>query len=125
MPATTYLSNKLLDHALKNTAYAPAATVYLALFTTATTDAGGGTEVVGGSYARQAVTFGTAATKHTDNTGVITFTNMPTATITHGAIMDASTAGNMLTHGALVATINSTAGQTVTFAIGDIDETLT
>lgn len=125
MPATTYLSNKLLDHFLKNTAYTAPATVYFALFTTATTDAGGGTEVIGGTYARQAVTFGAAATKHTDNTGAVSFTGMPVATVGWGAIMDAAVAGNMLTHGALFAPITTTAGQTVTFAIGDIDETLT
>lgn len=125
MPATTYLSNKLLDHTLRNVAYTPPTTVYLALFTTATTDAGGGTEVVGGSYARQAVTFGAAASKHTDNTGTVSFTGMPATTSGWGAIMDDPTAGNMLTHGPLFAAITSTAGQTVTFAIGDIDETLT
>lgn len=125
MPATTFLSNALLDHTFRNVAYISPTTVFLALFTTATTDGGGGTEVTGGSYARQAVTFGVAAAKHTDNTVAVSFTNMPAATITHGAIMDASVAGNMLTHGPLTATIITTAGQTVTFAIADIDETLT
>ncbi len=125
MPATTYLSDKLLDHVLRNVAYTSPTTVYLALFTSATTDGGGGTEVTGGSYARQPVTFGVAATKHTDNTVAVTFTGMPVATITYGAIMDNVTGGNMLTHGALTSTIITTAGQSVTFAIGDIDETLT
>lgn len=124
MAYTTYLANKLLDHALKNTAYTPAATVYLALFTTATNDSGGGTEAVGGSYARQAVTFAVAASKHTDNTGTVTFTAMPVGTFTHGAIMDDPTAGNMLIHGPLFASITTTAGQTISFAIADIDVNL-
>ena len=53
---TDFLENKIIDHMLRNQAYTPPTTVYVALFTTATTDAGGGTEVSGGAYARQAVT---------------------------------------------------------------------
>lgn len=117
---TTYLANKLLDEVCKNTNYTPPTTAFLALFTTATTDAGGGTEVTGGSYARQAVTFATAASKATDNTVAVSFTSMPAATVTHAAIMDASTAGNMLLHGPLTASKTVGAGDTLTFAIGDI-----
>jgi hypothetical protein len=51
-----YLENKVLDHMLGGPDYVRPATVYLALFTLAPTDAGGGTEVTGGSYARVTVT---------------------------------------------------------------------
>lgn len=51
-----FLENKLLDHVFGATVYTAPATLYLALFTVAPTDAGGGTEVTGGSYARKAVT---------------------------------------------------------------------
>lgn len=122
MAMTTYLSDKLLDHVLKNVAYTSPTTVYLALFTTATTDAGGGTEVTGGSYARQPVTFATAAAKDTKNSVAVIFTNLPTAVILDGAIMDALAGGNMLTHGPLVATLSPTAGDSITFAINTIDE---
>jgi hypothetical protein len=119
-----YLENALLNEVLRNVGYTPAATVYLALFTTATTDAGGGTEVTGGSYARQAITFGAASGGMCSNTGAVSFASMPAATVTHAAIMDASTAGNMLFHGALTASKTVGAGDTLTFAIGDLDASL-
>lgn len=42
---TNYLENKLLDHFLGTTAYTMPSPVYVALFTVAPGDAGGGTEV--------------------------------------------------------------------------------
>lgn len=98
---TDFLEDELLDHAFRNTSYTPAATVYVGLFTTATGDAGGGTEVSGGSYARTAITFAAASSGSITNSGAVTF---PTATaswstISHFGIMDASTVGNMLCWG--------------------------
>ncbi|MFX9081351.1 hypothetical protein ABTN40_19960, partial [Acinetobacter baumannii] len=52
---STYLANKVLDHLLGGTTYTPPWALYLALFTAAPTDEGGGTEVSGGDYARAAV----------------------------------------------------------------------
>lgn len=121
MDMTTYLKNKIYDHVLRNTAYTSPTTVYLALFTTATSDAGGGTEVTGGSYARQAVAFDAPTDGAGSNTAIETFTNMPTATITHAALYDALSGGNMLLHGALLASKSVNAGDSLTFAIGDID----
>jgi|SRR5688572_20019593 len=51
-----FLENALLDHELGGPDYARPANVFLALFTTAPTDSGGGTEVSGGSYARKSIT---------------------------------------------------------------------
>jgi len=101
---TDYLEDKLLNHTFRNLAFTPPTTVYLALFTAAPGETGGGTEVSGGDYARQAITFGAPSPSGTiKNSADITF---PTATadwgtITHVAIMDAATAGNMLVYGAL------------------------
>jgi hypothetical protein len=50
------LENKLLDVAFGGTAYTTVTPVFLAAFTAAPTDAGGGTECAGGSYARLSVT---------------------------------------------------------------------
>ena len=89
---------------------------YVALFTTATTDAGGGTEVSGGAYARQLVGLSAAsgAGGSTSNAADITF---PTATadwgtVTHVAIMDAATLGNMIMHSPLDASKTIAAGDT-------------
>lgn len=114
-----YLENKLVDWLLRGQAFTPPATVYVGLLTAAPSDTGGGTEVSGGSYARVAVasslanwagtqaaastaaSSGTSGT--TSNNAAITFPT-PTANwgvVTHFAIYDASTAGNLLFYGAL------------------------
>lgn len=113
-----YLENKLIDHVFRNTSYTVPSTVYVALYTAAPSDSGGGTEVTGGSYARVQVgpsvstwlsTNGTTSGAssgtggQTSNAGTITFPT-PTANwgvITHFAILDASTSGNFLIWGAL------------------------
>ena len=96
---------------------------YVALYTAAPSDAGGGTEVSGSGYARQAADFGTDGAS---NTGALTFTASggDWGTVTHIGIHDASTAGNLLWHGALTASKSVTDGDSLTFAIGDIDLSL-
>ncbi len=114
---THYLEKKLLDHVLRNVAYSQPATVYLALYTATPNDQGGGTELIGNAYARQAITFG-AATDNGASVGGQSATTVdilfPVATanwgtITHVGIFDAVSAGNLLYYGALTAskTINS------------------
>lgn len=51
-----FLENKLADHGLGTTTYAPSATLGVRLYTAAPTDAGGGTEVSGGGYVAVALT---------------------------------------------------------------------
>lgn len=97
---TTYLENKLLDHVLRGVNFPAPAGVYVALFTSETSDEGGGTEVSGNGYARQTATFGAPVGGVVKNSAAITF---PVATgnwgnITHVAIFDAATDGNMLYH---------------------------
>ena len=121
-----YLEAALLNAVLRNTAYSSPAAVYLALFTSPTTDAGGGTEVTGGSYARQAVTFGAPTVVSTSqqcaNSADITFP-IATAnwgTVTHAAVCDALTSGHLLFHGALsVQRIVNTNDQ-IKFEAGDL-----
>ncbi|MEH7093928.1 phage tail fiber protein [Neobacillus vireti] len=57
---TNYLEGKLAEHVLRNTAYTPAAALYVALHTADPTEAGNVSEVTTAaytSYARKAVTF--------------------------------------------------------------------
>lgn len=98
-----YLENKILDHVLGGGDYTRPATVYFALFTSAPTDAGGGTEVSGGAYARVAVTNnGTnfpSASGGAKSNGTDVVWPVPTAgwgTAVAVGIFDASTAGNLL-----------------------------
>lgn len=114
-----YLENKLIDWLLRGQTFTPPATVYVGLLTAAPSDAGGGTEVSGGSYARVAVTSslanwagtqgaGTTAASSgtggtTSNNAAITFPS-PTAnwgSVTHLGVYDAPTSGNLLIWSAL------------------------
>jgi hypothetical protein len=125
-----YLENKVLDHVLGNTAYSAPATTYIALYTAAPTDAGGGTEVSGGSYARVSVTNNTtnwpnASGGAKSNGADVTF---PTATGSWGTvvafgILDASTSGNLMYWGDLTVSKTISTGDTAKFATGDIDVT--
>lgn len=103
-----YLENAIVNHVLRNVPLTSPTTVYCALFTVTPTEAGvtpnfGGTEVSGGSYSRVAITFGAPSGGVVSNSSTTTF---PTATaswgtVTHFAIIDASSGGNMLYFGAL------------------------
>lgn len=124
---TTYLQQEILDHIFGNGAYS-APTVHVGLFTAAPSDAGGGTEVSGNSYARvnASALFGAASGTGIANDGAITF---PTATgswgtITHFGVFDASTAGNLLVWGAVTPNKAVGDGDTASFATGELDVTL-
>jgi hypothetical protein len=122
-----YLENAVLNAVFNNTSLA-VATPYVALYTAAPSDAGGGTEVTGGSYARvnASAAFPAAASGAIANDVAITFPESTASwgTVTHFAILDASSAGNFLYWGALTAPrVVDGAGITLTFPIGDIDVT--
>jgi hypothetical protein len=118
---TNYLENKLIDHFLGTTSYTMPADVYVGLFTVAPSDSGGGTEVSGGSYARQIATFTAASGGATSNDSNLDFTGMPSATVVAIAIFDNLTSGNMLLHGTLTVNKTTDAGDTLRIATGDLD----
>ena len=118
---SNYLENKLIDHFLGTTTFTKPSAVYVALFTVAPNDAGGGTEVTGGSYARQTATFTAAASGATSNDANIDFVNMPAATTVAIGIFDALTSGNLLLWGTLTANKTTDAGDTLRIATGDLD----
>lgn len=123
---SNYLENKLLDHSLGKTSFTMPATVRLALYTSDPTDADSGTEVTGGSYARQPLTVSAASGGATANDADIEF---PVATanwgtITHVGIRDAGSGGNLLWHGALAASKAIDSGDQFKIAAGDLDVTL-
>lgn len=109
---STYLEAAVLNHVFRNTPLPSPETVYLALFTAAPTDAGGGTEVTGGGYARAAVTFAAPDADPADGTrqavlssAAIEFgtTHDPVQSVVAVAYYDAATAGNLLTWKAVAA----------------------
>ena len=122
---SNYLENKILLHVLSNTAYTSPTTVYLGLHTADPTDAGTGTEVSGGSYARQSFA-STISGNAASNTSAIDF---PTATANWGtvgwvAVWDNLTGGNLLFHGALTASKAIASGDVFRIPAGDLDITL-
>jgi hypothetical protein len=123
---SNYLENALINATLRNTSYTSPATVYAGLFTSDPTDAGSGTEVSGGSYARKAMTFGAPSNGASVNSSAVEF-DQATAnwgTITHFAIFDALTSGNMLYHGALTASKTIETGDVFKFATSSVSVTL-
>jgi hypothetical protein len=118
---SNYLENQLVDHFLGTTTYTKPSAVYVALYTVAPSDAGGGTEATGGSYARQTATFSAASSGATSNSANIDFTNMPAATVVAIGIHDALTSGNLLLWGELTSNKTTDAGDTLRIATGDLD----
>jgi hypothetical protein len=118
---SNYLENKLIDHFLGTTTFTKPSAVYVALFTVAPDDTGGGTEVTGGSYARQTATFTAASSGATSNDSNIDFVNMPAATTVAIGIFDNLTSGNLLLWGTLTANKTTDAGDTLRIATGDLD----
>lgn len=120
-----YAEIKVLDHIFGNTAFAQPAP-YVALFTAAPSDAGGGTECVGTGYARQLGSFGNAAAGALANDSIVNFgtdTVGDYGTLTHFGIYDAVTLGNLLYWAALTTPKTPGAGDPVTFPIGNLTAT--
>lgn len=133
-----YLENKLVDHIFRSATFAAPTTLAVGLLTAAPSDAGGGTEVSGNSYARVALNPSDTNWKSTQNTATagnssgtggqtknavaITF---PTpsgnwGTVSHFGIYDATSGGNLLFYGSL--TISKTINQsdTVSFPVDSL-----
>ncbi len=127
-----FLESALLSHVFRTTAYTQPTAIFVALFTAAPSDTGGGAEVTGGAYARVSVARADAqwtvpgAAGLIDNVNAITF---PTAsaswgTVTHIGLFDAATAGNLLMHGALTTSKTVGSGDTFSLAVGQLDISL-
>ena len=123
---SNFLENALINATLRNTTYTSVATVYVSLWTSDPTDAGSGTEVSGGSYARTAVTFAAPSNGVTTNNADVTF---PTATASWGTvgwigINDAATSGNLLYHTALDTAKAIDTGDIFKISTGNLSVTL-
>jgi len=119
-----FLENELLDHIFGVGAYTPPATVYLGLSTAdPTDDASGLAEPSGNGYARQSIAFNAAASRKVENTAQVSFPQATGAwgTITHWALFDAVSAGNMLAHGSLATSKSIVSGNTASVAANEVD----
>ena len=123
---SNYLENALMNAVLNNTSYTSPTTTFVGLFTSDPTDAGSGTEVSGGSYARKAASFGNASQGNCLNDADITFDQATGnwGTITHFGLYDAVTSGNLLFHGALTSSKAIETGDIFKIATGNSSVTL-
>ena len=123
-----HAENLLLNWLMTTDAVTRPTAWYVGLYTAAPSDAGGGTEVSGNGYTRQAISCGTATGTGgtTSNDANITFTAAggDWGTITHIGIFDASSGGQLLWHGAMSASKTIADGDTLQFNTGNIDLTI-
>ena len=100
----------------------------LALTTTSPTSSANGTEVTGGSYARQTYTpraaSNSGALGGTTNNGIISFTNMPAATVTSVNIFDSNATPRRAWFGDLSVSRTTSLGDTLSFADSAVSTTL-
>jgi hypothetical protein len=122
MSFSNYLENKVLGHVFGAVPYTAPATLYVGLYTSDPGEANTGTEVSGGSYARQTIAF-TVTDNQASNTAAVEF---PTAsaswgTVTYAAVFDAVSGGNMMAYGALTTSKTIASGDVLRIPAGDFD----
>ena len=120
-----YLENEILDHILGTGAYTMPTTVYVGLSTGSFGDDNSGTELTGNNYARVAATFSAAASGTTSNSAAIEFAAATGSwgSVSHFGIFDASSAGNLLIHGAFTTAKTIASGDILKISTGDLDIT--
>lgn len=124
-----FWENEILDHLFGKGSYTPP-TIYVALSTAdPTDDASGIAEPSGNGYARvqtAGADWELAASGATQNANAITYAAATGSwgTLTHFALYDALSGGNMLAHGSLGAPQAITTDQIPRFVAGDLDVTL-
>lgn len=127
MALTTFACNEIIDHLHGTGSWTAPASVDLALFTAAPTDAyttgaPDGTEVSGSGYARAAITFGAASARAAGTSSAESFT--PSGgnygTVTHIGIFQVST-NNLLWWAPLTNSRVVNDGDTLEFASGAVD----
>lgn len=117
-----YLENKVLSYVFSGGSFSQPGTKYLALYTTAPTDAGGGTELSGSAYARQSCAFTTTGAQASNTSAV----EWPTATGSWGTVVavgvfDQSSGGNLLAWNNLTASKTISTGDVFRINAGDLD----
>ena len=98
---------------------------HIALYTGAPDDTGGGTEVSGGGYGRQAVTFTISGNTASNNAAIEWDTaTSGYGTVTHVGVFDAATGGNLIAYAALTTSKTIDTGDVFRLPSGDLDITL-
>ena len=117
---TNTAENRCLDFINGLSPTAPTAPLKVALVTAAGSDTVAGTEVTGGSYARQSLTVGAAASGATSNSADVVFTGMPAATVVGVEIWDSAGTPVRLWYGNLAASRTVAAGDELRISAGSL-----
>lgn len=125
---SNYTEAAIVNHFLRATSQASPSAVYVALYTSDPAEDASGTEASYTNYARQTSTWtALSAAGETKNSGAIVFPANGNAsasvTVTHAAVFDAASGGNMLIKGAL--TTSKTIEVSDVFAVADAQLVLT
>lgn len=139
---TDYCANKLIDLIFRAQAYTWPSNLYGALYTATPSNAGGGTEVSGGGYARAAIASSLTAWSGTQSAGSTVASSgtsgrmsnnaaltypAPTGsqgTVAWEGLKDASTAGNLMFWGAIASRTISSGGTAQSHAANTLAITL-
>ncbi|MEK5060473.1 hypothetical protein BK126_04395 [Paenibacillus sp. FSL H7-0326] len=123
MSMTNDFENNVLNLLLRGETFTVPSAWYVGLFTTDPGEAGTGTEVSGGGYARVQATFTKATTGSSSNTAdvVSPVSTAAWGTVTHFGIFDAVTSGRLLFKGTVTPNVPITgAGQQARFPAGSL-----
>lgn len=110
----------MLDWLHGKTVTQPTTPLKVALVTSNGTDTSAGSEVNGGTYARQEVTIGNASNGATSNSNDLVFEGMPAATIVGVEIWDSAGTPVRLWYGALAANRTVSSGDDFRIAAGQL-----
>ena len=125
---TDYTEDLVLDWLLTSGSATRPTAWYVALYTVAPTDTGGGTEVSGTDYARTAVTFSVSGTSPATaaNSSAVEFPEAGGSwgTVVAAGIFDASSAGNLLAYANLTASKAVDTGDVLRFNTSALTVTL-
>lgn len=123
---SNYLENQLLDHVLRNVSYTSPTTVYVGLYTSDPGDDNSGTEVSGGSYARQVLSVTTASGGIVTSSADVTFPQATGSwgTVSHIGLLDALTSGNLLMHTPLTTSRAIESGDILKISTGNLTASL-
>ena len=123
---SNYLENQLLDHVLRNVSYTSPTTVYVGLYTSDPGDDNSGTEVSGGSYARQVLSVTTASGGIVTSSADVTFPQATGSwgTVSHIGLLDSLTSGNLLMHTPLTTSRAIESGDILKISTGNLTAAL-
>lgn len=121
----TVEADAILDATSGESAYtAPTTPIKVALNTAVGSATAAGTEVTGGSYARQTITFSAAASGSITSNVTLTYTSMPACTVTSIDEWDSAATPVRRWWGALTASKTVNAGDTFSIASGAYTKSL-